>query len=143
MGFRNSEGFNNEILTRFVLGYHSDKNWKITTRYGAMFTNKSDEQVEAEAQSFINQNFTVASISLFVSNNIAAIASSEITLKRNSIAIAATKITIPALTTGRFVIDVDEDFDVDDEIHEEHIILAPGIDNDVKNTSYYLEAIGK
>jgi len=122
----------------FVMGFHSDKNWKITTRFGAMFTNKSDEAVEAEAQGFFNFSYTVREITLFVSNNIGLFAA-EITLKRNSVAIAATKITVPALTTGKFSISVTEVFAVSDEIHEEHTILVGGSDNDIKNTSYYLE----
>ncbi len=120
------------------MGFHSDKNWKITTRFGAMFTNKSDEAVEAEAQGFFDFPFTVRKITVFVSNNIGLFAS-EITLKRNSVAIPATKITIPALTTGKFTLAVTEAFASLDEIHEEHTILAGGSDNDVKNTSYYLE----
>ncbi len=125
-------------LDTFVMGYHSDKNWKITTRFGAMFTSKSDEAVEAEAQGFFNFSYTVREITLFVSNNI-GLFSSEITLKRNSVAIPATKITIPALTTGKFSLSVTEVFAISDEIHDEHTILAGGSDNDVKNTSYYLE----
>lgn len=122
----------------FVMGFHSDKNWKITTRFGAMFTNKSDEAVEAEAQGFFNFSYTVREITLFVSNNI-GLFSSEITLKRNSVAIPATKITVPPLTTGKFSISITEVFAISDEIHEEHTILAGGADNDIKNTSYYLE----
>jgi len=61
-------------------------------------------------------------------------------LKRNSVAIPATKITVPSLTTGKFSLSVTEVFAISDEIHEEHTILAGGSDNDIKNTSYYLEA---
>lgn len=120
------------------MGFHSDKAWKITARFGAMFTNKSDEAVEAEAQGFFDFSYTVKKITVFVSNNI-GIDSSTITLKRNSVAIPATTITIPALTTGKFTKAVTEVFASLDEIHEEHIIGALGSDNDVKNTSYYLE----
>jgi len=121
-----------------VMGYHSDKNWKVSMRFGAMFTNKSDEAVEAEAQGFFDFPFTVTKITVFVSNNV-AIDSSSITLKRNSVLIPATTITIPALTTGKFTKTVSESFASLDEIHEEHIIGALAGDNDVKNTSYYLE----
>jgi len=125
-------------ISKFVLGYHSDKNWKITTRYGAPFTNKSDEAVEAEAQYIVGFVFTVKSINLFLTNNISP-ASSTISLKRNSVVIPATTITIPTLVTGSFVVSgLSEVFIATDEIHEEHIQLG-GSDNDLKNTSYSIE----
>jgi len=120
---------------KFVMGYHADKNWKATTTYGAMFTNKADEAVEAEAQGFFNFEYEVVEITCFVSNN-TDVVGGTITLKRNSVAIPATTITIPALTTGKFSLSVTETFAIADEIHEEHTSSA---DNDIKNTSYYLE----
>jgi len=124
----------------FAMGYHSDKNWKITTRYGAMFTNKSDEQVEAEAQSVAGFAYQVKTITVFLSTNVNAVSGSTISLKRNSSAIAATTITIPSLTTGVFIVSgLTEQFSSSDEMHEEHIIGAGGSDNDLKNTSYMLE----
>lgn len=127
------------MLNTFVLGYHSDKNWKISTRYGAMFTNKQDEATEADAQSVMGVAFTVRKITLFISNNSSPVAS-EITLKRNSVLIPATKITIPAMTTGLFTVTgLSEVFSITDEIHEEHIILAGGSDNEVNTSSYILE----
>jgi len=126
-------------MNKFVLGYHSDKNWKISTRYGAMFTNKQDEATEADAQSVMGIAFTVRKITLFISNNSSPVAS-EITLKRNSVLIPATKITIPAMTTGLFTVTgLSEVFSITDEIHEEHIILAGGSDNEVNTSSYILE----
>lgn len=126
-------------ISKFVLGYHSDKNWKITTRYGAPFTNKSDEAIEAEAQYIVGFAFTVKSINLFLTNNVSLV-SSTISLKRNSVVIPATTITIPTLVTGSFVVSgLSEVFVGTDEIHEEHIIGAGGIDNDLKNTSYSIE----
>ena len=122
--------------SKFVMGYHSDKNWKTGFTYGAMFTNKSDESVEAEAQGFFNFAFTVVEITVFVSNNI-DILGGTIQLKKNSVNIASTKITIPALTTGKFSVSISEAFASGDEIHEEHECLTT--DNDIKNTSYYLE----
>jgi len=125
-------------ISKFVLGYHSDKNWKILVRFGAPFTNKSDEAVEAEAQFIVGFAFTVKTINLFLTNN-ASPAIGTITLKRNSVAIPATTITIPALTTGSFVISgLSEAFLSTDEIHEEHLQNG-GADNDLKNTSYSLE----
>ena len=120
---------------KFVMGYHADKNWKDTGTFGAMFTNKADEPVEAEAQGFFNMLYEVVGITVFVSNN-SDLVGGTITLKRNSVAIPATTITIPALTTGKFSLVVAESFAVGDEIHEEHICSN---DNDIKNTSYYLE----
>ncbi len=120
---------------KFVMGYHADKNWKDTGTFGAMFTNKADEPIEAEAQGFFNMLYEVVGITVFVSNN-SDLVGGTITLKRNSIAIPATTITIPALTTGKFSLVVAESFAVGDEIHEEHICSN---DNDIKNTSYYLE----
>lgn len=120
----------------FVMGYHSDKNWQAAPgAFGAMFTSKADETIEAEAQGFFNFGFTVREITVFVSNNI-DITSSSITLKKNSVAIPATTITIPALTTGKFSISVTEAFGVADEIHDIHVSPTKG---GVKNTSYYLE----
>ena len=121
--------------SKFVMGYHADKNWKDTTTYGAMFTNKADEPIEAEAQGFFNFLYEVIGITVFVSNN-TDIVGGTITLKRNSVAIPATTITIPALTTGKFSLSVTESFAIADEIHEEHTCSN---DNDIKNTSYYLE----
>jgi len=128
-----------DVISKFVMGYHSDKNWKdLDIRYGAMFTNKSDEPVEAEAQSIAGFAYTVKTITVFVTNNICS-ASSEITLKRNSVLIPATLITIPTLTTGVFVVSgLSEVFSSTDEMHEEHQQLG-GNDNDLKNTSYMLE----
>jgi len=122
--------------SKFVMGYHSDKNWKDTFTYGAMFTNKSDEAVEAEAQGFFNFAYDVVEITLFISNNV-DVSGGDITLKRNSVAIPATTISIPALTTGKFSISISESFAVADEIHEEH--KTDTNDNDIKNASYYLE----
>jgi len=119
----------------FVMGYHSDKAWDAVPDFGAMFTNKADEAVEAEAQGFFNFGFTVREITLFVSNNI-AIASSSIILRKNSVDLPATTITIPALTTGKFSITVTEAFGIADEIHNIHVAPTKG---DIKNTSYYLE----
>ncbi len=124
---------------KFVMGYHADKNWKKAFTFGAMFTNKADEPVEAEAQGFFNFLYEVVEITVFVSTNIAVNGGNTITLKRNSVAIPATTITIPALTTGKFSLSVTEAFAVSDEIHEEHQINAGDSDNDIKNVSYYLE----
>jgi len=123
-------------ISKFVMGYHSDKNWKDSFTYGAMFTNKSDEAVEAEAQGFFNFLYDVVEITCFISNNVDN-SGGEITLKRNSVAIPATTISIPANTTGKFSITVSESFAVADEIHDEH--LCDTNDNDIKNASYYLE----
>jgi len=122
--------------SKFVMGYHSDKNWKDTFTFGAMFTNKSDEAVEAEAQGFFNFEYVVKEITVFISNNI-DVSGGDITLKRNSVAIPATTISIPALTTGKFSISVTETFVSGDEIHDEH--KTDTDDNDIKNASYYLE----
>ncbi len=119
----------------FVLGYHTDKSWKAVNTFGAPFTSKADQDVEADAQAFFNFAYTVREITVFISNNI-AIANSTITLKRNSVSIGATTITIPALTTGKFSISVTEAFAVADEIHDVHICPTK---NDIKNTSYNLE----
>jgi len=126
-------------LAKFVMGYHSDKGWKaLDIRYGAMFTNKTDEAIEAEAQSIAGFAYTVKTITVFLTNNTCAF-SSEITLKRNSVLIPATKITIPTLTTGVFVVSgLSEAFLFTDEMHEEHQQLGGG-DNELKNTSYMLE----
>jgi len=125
-------------INKFSMGYHSDKNWKITARFGAMFTNKSDEAVEAEAQSVAGFAYTVKSITVFLSNN-GSPTIGTITLKRNSVAIPATTISIPALTTGVFsVTGLSEAFLSTDEMHEEHLQNG-GTDNDLKNTSYMLE----
>lgn len=125
-------------ISKFVLGYHSDKNWKDEPRFGAPFTNKSDEAIEAEAQYIVGFAFTVKSINLFLTNNVSP-ASATITLKRNSVAIPATTITIPSLVTGSFVVSgLSESFIATDEIHEEHDQNG-GTDNDLKNTSYSIE----
>jgi len=120
----------------FVMGYHSDKNWQASPgAFGAMFTNKADESVEAEAQGFFNFSYTVREITLFVSNN-TDVTSSSIILRKNSVDLPATTITIPGLTTGKFSISVTEVFAVADEIHDIHVAPTKG---GVKNTSYYLE----
>ena len=126
-------------INKFVMGYHSDKGWKdLDIRYGAMFSNKTDEAIEAEAQSIAGFVYTVKTITVFLTNNTCAF-SSEITLKRNSVLIPATKLTIPTLTTGVFVISgLSESFLSTDEMHEEHSQLG-GADNELKNTSYMLE----
>jgi len=121
--------------SKFVMGYHADKNWKQNFTFGAMFTNKADEPVEAEAQGFFNMAYDVVEITVFVSNNTDAVGGT-ITLKKNSVALPLTTITIPALTTGKFSLSISESFAIADEIHEEHICSN---DNDIKNTSYYLE----
>jgi hypothetical protein len=123
----------------FVMGYHADKNWKIIPNYGAMFTGKADEAIEAEAQGFFNFAYTVVEITLFVSNNIDILGGNTITLKKNSIALPATTLTIPALTTGKFSVSISESFASADEIHEEHILNVLGNNNDIKNVSYYLQ----
>jgi len=130
---------NTQMVSKFVLGYHSDKNWKENDlRFGAMFTNKQDEGTEADAQGVIGIAFTVKKITLFISNNSCNF-DSEITLKRNSVAIPATKITIPPNTTGLFTVTgLSEVFSITDEIHEEHQQLG-GADNEVNTTSYILE----
>jgi len=125
----------------FLIGYHTDKNWKQfpDVRYGAMFTNKQDQAVEADANSVMGVAFTVKKITLFLSMN-SSIDASEITLKRNGVAIPATKITIPALTSGLFTVTgLSEVFSITDEIHEEHVIGILGADNDIKHSSYILE----
>jgi len=126
------------MANTFVLGYHSDKNWKENDlRFGAMFTNKQDEGTESDANSVMGIAFTVTKITLFISNNSCPTAS-EITLKRNGVAIPATKITIPASTTGLFTVTgLSEAFSITDEIHEEHQQLG-GVDNQVNTTSYIL-----
>jgi len=133
------EIINTQMTSSFVLGYHSDKNWKLATRFGAMFTNKQDEATEADAQSVMGIAFTVRKVTLFISNNSSPVAST-ITLKRNGVAIPATTITVPALTTGLFTVTgLSEVFSITDEIHEEHNIGVGGSDNDVNTTSYILE----
>jgi len=125
-------------VSKFSMGYHSDKNWKTTARFGAMFTNKSDEAVEAEAQSIAGFAYTVKKVTVFLSNNGSPTAGT-ITLKRNSVAIPATTITIPAGITGVFSVSgLSEAFLSTDEMHEEHSQNG-GTDNDLKNTSYMLE----